>query len=143
MNNLFSKIKYLAGFCAIASVSMTSCVNDEYDLSKGLDMDMQLLQGTSLPLGNVAPVSIKDLLGGTGSESSFISEDESGNLSFSFFKDQLNQSFQMPEVRLDGDGGLMAEDAEARFYIYPAYRTMPGNELSEQLIADFGSEIIY
>lgn len=143
MNNLFSKIKYLAGFCAIASVSMTSCVNDEYDLSKGLDMDMQLLQGTSLPLGNVAPVSIKDLLGGTGSESSFISEDESGNLSFSFFKDELNQSFQMPEVRLDGDGGIMAEDAEARFYIYPAYRTMPGNELSEQLIADFGSDIIY
>ena len=39
--------------------------------------------------------------------------------------------------------GIMAEDAEARFYIYPAYRTMPGNELSEQLIADFGSDIIY
>lgn len=143
MNNLFSKIKYLAGFSAIALFSMTSCVNDEYDLSKGLDMDMQILQGTSLPLGNVAPVSIKDLLVGDGSESSFISEDGSGNLSFSFFKDQLKQSFQMPEVRLDGDGGLMAEEAEARFHIYPDYRMLPGKVLSDQLIADFGSDQIY
>ena len=143
MDKLFTKIKVAAPVFAMALVSLTACVNEEYDLSKGVDMDMQILQNAAVPVGNVAPISIKDLLGNADSSSSLITEDGDGNLSLTLVNDALTQTFKMPDVELDGDGGLMAQSADVKFNINANYTDYPGNELADKLIAANGTDIIY
>lgn len=105
MNELFFKHQAISVVLILTAMAHLSCVNEEYDLSKGIDMDMTLLQNTSIPLGNVAEISINNLLGET-SGSSVFGTDKNGNLSLSFGKDVLTKTFKMPEVELGGDGGL-------------------------------------
>lgn len=143
MNKLFSKIKVVAACSAIALVSLTSCVNEEYDLSNGIDLDMQFLQNAAIPIGSVAPISIKELLGGSGSASSLMTEDKKGNLTLSFFQDVLTQTFNMPEVHLDGEGGLMAQSADVKFNINANFTDVPGRELADLLISQYNTDIIY
>lgn len=105
-----------------ASFSFVSCVNEEYDLSQGIDMDMTLLQNTAIPLGKVAPIPLSSLLGDIeGSDSSPLKVDEQGNISLSFGNDKISQTFTMPEVEIGGDGGLKFDDnVEVKFI--PKYK---------------------
>lgn len=105
MNELFFKRPAISGLLILTTLGNLSCVNEEYDLSQGIDMDMTLLQNTSIPLGNVAEISINNLLGEI-SESSVFRTDKNGNLSLSFGSDVLTKTFKMPEVELGGDGGM-------------------------------------
>lgn len=143
MNKLFSKVKVAAAFSAMTLVALASCVNEEYDLSKGIDMDVQILQNAALPIGNVAPISIKNILGDTDSTASVITEDEYGNMTLSFFQDVLTQTFTMPDVALDGDGGLMAQSADVKFNINANLTDVPGKELADLLISQYNTDIIY
>ena len=105
-----------------ASFSFVSCVNEEYDLSQGIDTNMTLLQNTSIPLGKVAPIPLSSLLGDIeGSDSTPLKVDEQGNISLSFGNDRITQSFTMPEVEIGGEGGLKFEDnVEVKFI--PKYK---------------------
>lgn len=143
MNKLFSKLKVAAAFSAMTLVPLVSCVNEEYDLAKGIDMDVQILQNAALPIGNLAPVSIKSILGDTDSTASIITEDEYGNLTLSFFQDVMTQTFTMPDVTLDGDGGLMAQSADVKFNINANLTDVPGKELADLLISQYNTDVIY
>lgn len=105
-----------------ASFSFVSCVNEEYDLSQGIDTNMTLLQNTSIPLGKVAPIPLSSLLGDLeGSDSTPLKVDEQGNISLSFGNDRITQSFTMPEVEIGGEGGLKFDDnVEVKFI--PKYK---------------------
>lgn len=105
-----------------ASFSFVSCVNEEYDLSQGIDTNMTLLQNTTIPLGKVAPIPLSSLLGDLeGSDSTPLKVDEQGNISLSFGNDRITQSFTMPEVEIGGEGGLKFDDnVEVKFI--PKYK---------------------
>ena len=121
MNKLFNSRPVIAFLTVMTAFSFTACVNEEYDISNGIDMDMTLLPNTTIPLGNVPPISISSLLGDTQSASSILKEDRNGNLSLSFGSDRITQSFTMPEVEIGGDGGIKFDDnVEVQFI--PKYK---------------------
>ena len=126
----------------MAVFSMLSCVNEEYDLSKGVEMDVQLLQNTTIPLGNTGTISINSLLGDVSSGSSFFKIDENGDMSMDFGHEVLTQSFTMPEVTLGGEGGLKAQNADVVFSVGDPYTRYPGNILAGILARD-GVDKIY
>ena len=105
MRKLFIE-RFCKALLLLISISVVSCVNEEYDLSQGVDMDMILLQNAAMPLGNVPQISINTLLGDTDSESSMFNIDKYGNLSLVFGNDTISNSFTMPEVEIGGDGGV-------------------------------------
>ena len=143
MNKLFSKIKAVTSFSVIALLSMISCVNQEYDLSNGFDMDMHLLRNTSIPLGNISTIRIDNLIGDEGSMPEIFSVDSKGNMSLSLFNDVLSESFNVPAVSFDGEGGFAAKTSSVDFVIDLDYTNIPGSYLSDFLISQTGSDILY
>lgn len=88
----------------IAAVSVaSSCVNEEYDLGKDIDMNVNLLKGISLPVGNLERISLMDVLDMDESEGSIISADGNNDLFLSFSGDRISADIEMPELSL-GDG---------------------------------------
>lgn len=141
MNNPFTKILNPAVLSVGALCSVMSCVNEDYDLSKGLDMDMQLLQNTTVPIGNISTVTLETLL--KVSDNEMIKTDEDGNLSLSFFQDSRSETFILPDITLDGEGGLKPANADVSFKIPAGYTEVTGNILAENLNKIYGSDNIY
>lgn len=79
-----------------------SCVNEEYDLDKELDMNVSVLTDISLPVGSFRKVMIADLLKMT-EESSILTSDQNGNLSISLTDDRniLEQSVTVPDFTFE------------------------------------------
>lgn len=109
----------------------------------GIDMDMQLLQNTSIPLGNLPEISIESLLGDGESMSSAFNVDDNGNLSLSLFNGSMAESFVMPAMSFDGDGGIEATSAHIGFDIDYGYTEIPGKTLADLLISQTGSDRLY
>ena len=143
MNKLFLQPLVVTVISVATILSLESCVNEEYDISNGIDMDMQLLQNASLPLGDISGVSVKTLFGDNGSGSSNLKEDENGNLSMTFGKDVISKTFKMPEVKVDGDGGFKEKTRQVDFKIKSSHLGIPGNQLADNLISSLGTEHIY
>ena len=80
MNKLLKNCHAVTLICVMAVFSMLSCVNEEYDLSKGVEMDVQILQNTTIPLGNTGSIAINSLLGDVSNGSSFFNIDENGDI---------------------------------------------------------------
>lgn len=133
MKKLFFNLAATPLLVAAAAILTLSCVNEDYDLSKGVDMDMTLLQNTTIPIGNVSTISIQTLLGDTGSGTSVFDVDKNGNMSLSFGGDELSSSFTMPEVSIGGEGGMTGKDAEVIFHVKKQYAGKTGHEVYEIL----------
>lgn len=76
---------WMALVCCVATlISFTSCessINEDYDLSKDIDLTVSGFQGVAVPIGNVAEITVNDLISLTGDgESEFIYTDEEGDL---------------------------------------------------------------
>lgn len=81
-------LRYLMTVSSGLLLLMTvSCVNEEYDLSKEIDMDMTLLRNTSVPVGNAGRISIDEFLSLDDTES-LVLKDQDGNLYFRFVQDE-------------------------------------------------------
>ena len=87
----------LALFCSLMIISSTSCVNEEYNLDKEIDLTVSVLKDISLPVGSLQKVSLSELLG-LPDDTSVIASDNSGNLHFTLSDDQniLSQSITVP-----------------------------------------------
>ena len=96
----------------LAGAMVVSCVNPDYDLSKGVDMDMTLLPNTTIPLGNIASVSVSDLFGG---ESSGLTVSEDGDLSITFGGGESRTSFEMPQINMGGEDGFSSGNTTVHF----------------------------
>lgn len=142
MNKLFTKLQVVTLLSVMATFTVTSCVNEEYDLSQGVDMDMQLLQNATVPIGDTGSIGINTLLGDTQSGSSFFNVSESGDLSLSFGSEKLTQTFSVPEVNLSGDGGIKMDSFEISFNIPEKYTEIPANLIS-RVLAQEGIRVIY
>lgn len=95
-----------------------SCVNEEYDLDKELDMNVSVLTDISLPVGSFRKVMIADLLKMT-EESSILTSDQNGNLSISLTDDRniLEQSVTVPDFTFeDSYRGKRVEQYLGDFY---------------------------
>ncbi len=67
--------------------SFTSCekyINEDYDLTKDIDMTVNLLPGLEVPVGNVSKVSLADLLDMELADNDLISADDNGNLTIQY-----------------------------------------------------------
>lgn len=141
MTKLFNRLQTAMVLTVLAVCSFVSCVNEDYDISEGIEMDMQLLQNTTIPLGNTGTIAINTLLGDTAN-GSFFNIADNGDMSLSFGHEVLSQTFTVPEVALDGNGGISARSMTAKLSISDNYTSFPGKELAEILAAQ-GIDKIY
>lgn len=141
MTKLFNRLQTAKVLTVLAVFSFVSCVNEDYDISEGIEMDIQLLQNTTIPLGNTGTIAINTLLGDTA-DGSFFNIADNGDMSLSFGHEVLSQTFTVPEVALDGKGGISTRSMNAQLIISDAYTSNPGNELAEML-AGQGIDRIY
>ena len=141
MTKLFNRPQTAMVLTVLAVFSFVSCVNEDYDISEGIEMDIQLLQNTTIPLGNTGTIAINTLLGDTAN-SSFFNVADNGDMSLSFGHEVLSQTFTVPEIVLDGKGGISARSMTANLLISDNYTSNPGKELAEILAAQ-GIDKIY
>lgn len=141
MIKLFNKLQTAKVLTVLAVFSLVSCVNEDYDISEGIEMDIQILQNTTIPLGNTGTIAINTLLGDTA-DGSFFNIADNGDMSLSFGHEVLSQTFTVPEVALDGKGGISARSMTANLLISDNYTSNPGKELAEILAAQ-GIDKIY
>jgi hypothetical protein len=141
MTKLFNRPQTAMVLTVLAVFSFVSCVNEDYDISEGIEMDIQLLQNTTIPLGNTGTIAINTLLGDTA-DGSFFNIADNGDMSLSFGHEVLSQTFTVPEIALDGKGGISARSMTANLLISDNYTSNPGKELAEILAAQ-GIDKIY
>lgn len=141
MNKLFNRLQAALVLTVMAVFSLLSCVNEDYDISEGIDMEMQLLQNTVIPLGSTGSIAINTLLGDTA-DGSFFNVADNGDLSLSFGHEVLSQTFSVPDVALDGKGGISTTSMNAQLSISDSYTSHPGNVLAEMLAVQ-GVDKIY
>ena len=142
MDKLFNKIQTASVLAGMAVFSLASCVDEEYDISEELDLNVQVLQNTSIPLGNTESIAINTLLGDTADGSSLFNVSDNGDMSLSFGHESLSQTFEVPELALDGKGGISINSMTAYLSIADKYTSLPANKLSEVLAAA-GADRIY
>ncbi len=82
------------------AIAMSSCINEEYDISDGIDMDMTLLKNVSIPIGNVEKITVDELLV-IDEDDENITVDGKGNYSISFAGTTITEELVVPEVNLD------------------------------------------
>lgn len=103
MNGLLFRRRFVASAVGISILAFAACTNEEYDLEE-LDTNVTLLKDVAIPLGDIAEgIKLNEILD-LGENQTFITEDESGNLSFSYYpEDFYSVSFTVPELDLAGN----------------------------------------
>lgn len=76
----------------------TSCVNEEYDLSNGIDMTIDVNGDISAPVGSTEKILIGELLEIDDSEEAVISADANGNYTLSVSGDEITRNIDVPEI---------------------------------------------
>ena len=143
MKKLFTKLQIITGLSVIVVFSCISCVNEEYDLSKGVDTDMLILHNTTLPIGSTRTVGLfSRFTGNNQTESSIFRIDENGDMSLRFGSQSLSHSFSVPQVSFGGDGGLMTSSIEVGFSIPDDYTDLPADAIAG-ILQQFGIDKIY
>ena len=82
---MFSEFTYIRTaflFCTATLLAFVSCdgfINEDYDLSKDIDMTVSGLQGADVPLGNFKEISVADLFGFGSGDKGVVYPDYDGN----------------------------------------------------------------
>lgn len=88
---------------------MTSCVDENYDLSE-IDTEIVILRDVTLPVGNLNPVSIADFLNVDNEESLMIRSEANGDMAFAYDADEnISASFDVPTFDFEINEGAGAE----------------------------------
>lgn len=89
----------MINFRTLISVSVLlaaiSCVNEEYDLEKEINTDIQILENISMPVGDVAKITIDKILSENGELSSAVWKDDNGDMNINLYQDRLSSSFDV------------------------------------------------
>lgn len=85
---------------SIVSLCSTSCVNEAYDLSKGIDTSIDINADISVPFGSTQKILIGDLLE-IDQENSMIKADENGDYVISMDGSIDPQKIEIPDINLD------------------------------------------
>ena len=117
-------IKRISGFrlSLVAALSFiflfSSCVNEDYDLNKGIVADGTLLENISAPIGNVEKITIDKLLFADENNSSLIKTDSDGNLYMDFAGGEASVDVEVPNFsfgRIELEDHVIAFDIPAEF----------------------------
>ena len=106
--------KWHSALILLGMLSMSACVNEEYDLSKEIDTDMTFLKNVSLPVGSVGKVAITDILT-FGKDQTVIKTDSEGDYIFSFVGDEISENISLPSFNIAPAGGIHTEPIEVHF----------------------------
>lgn len=85
--DLLRGLKFISA--CIPVLCIISCVNDDYDFSKEIDLNANLFQNTSIPVGNIEKISVSDLLKNYSENESYLTYDSNGDLGIDFTGDQF------------------------------------------------------
>lgn len=83
MKNVVSYLGKALLCCAVSLISFNSCqsiINEDYDLSKDVDLNATVLQGVSVPIGNAKTLLVSDVLKIENMDSDVMVADEKGDL---------------------------------------------------------------
>lgn len=154
MKKVFSNLWTVLVCGAAALISFASCessINEDYDLTKDIDMTINLLQGLEAPAGNVSKVSITDLLGMEIADTDLVAIDGNGDLSIQYgdtgeFEideidfgtwerktfDPINVTFPLSRINLSGipQSGISL-----------SYSELTGKQFSASTSTDFEAEL--
>lgn len=117
---------YALATASFSVLALQSCVNDAYDLNKGIDTSVNIDGNISVPIGSTGKIMIGDFLEIDGS--SGLSEAANGDYSIQFAGSPVSQTVTVPEIVLPADDFL------ADFEIQPVNI----KEDVEKAIDDFG-----
>ena len=141
MNKLFNKLQ-AAAVLTLTAASFASCVNEDYDISEGIDMNVQVLQNTTVPIGNTDAIAINTLLGDNLGGTSLFNIADNGDMSLSLGQGSFAQAFEVPAVSLEGKGGLSVTSMTAQLLIADKYTEFPADIIAEILTGQ-GIDRIY
>lgn len=88
-------IKFRTLFSMSVLLAAISCVNEEYDLEKEINTDIQILENISMPVGDVAKITIDKILSVNGELSSAVWKDDNGDMNINLYQDRLSSSFDV------------------------------------------------
>lgn len=88
-----------AALCALAAASV-SCVNDEYDFGKEMDLTAVILQDVTLPVGNVRKLYLKDIL--FGEDESMVTTSPDGDCSIMLADGSVSTGQSIPRYEHEG-----------------------------------------
>lgn len=98
MRRLFKGLQLASMMMTIPLILTTSCVDEEYDLKK-IDREIVILKGLSLPVGNMSPISIADVLKLNEDTESILHKDSNGDFSLLYNGESpISASFTVPEI---------------------------------------------
>lgn len=88
-------INFRTLFSVSVLLAAISCVNEEYDLEKEINTDIQILENISMPVGDVAKITIDQILSENGELSSAMWKDDNGDMNINLYQDRLSSSFDV------------------------------------------------
>ena len=101
----------------MAAICCCSCVNEEYDLNKEIDMNVNVLKNVSLPIGSLEKVTLGDILE-LSEEQLMLKADKNGDIS----------------ILITGDNNKLSQEVTVPFLTFEdSYR----GEITEQYLGDF------
>lgn len=118
------KRSIFSGVISVLLASLSSCVNEKYDLSKIQVDTISGLEGITLPIGSTKLISVDEILS-LNTEDGFIGTDADGNLYVSISDPELlNESFQVPDFKFDGYDGDNPHQFTIKDYVtIPSFAT--------------------
>lgn len=142
------------GLIAIPTLTIfTSCVNEEYDLDKEIDMEMTLLKNVSLPVGNIEKFTLAEILEIETSENATgIIIDENGDYMLNFSGEKIESQIEIPSMNMADGGTIESEPIEVVFPTVDfdiiggvivekeiVYSEATGSPLETELMLDFNT----
>ena len=94
---------------AMISILFNSCVDQQYDLAN-IDSEAVFLRDATMPVGNLKPISIGDIINIDESQSLMISSDANGDFQFVIHGDEsISASVTVPTFNIELEEGLGEE----------------------------------
>ncbi|GEM_PF-3766679 len=90
---------------SLSMLGLQSCVNEAYDLNKGIDTTINVDGNISLPIGSTEKIMIGDFLEIDGN--SGLNEDGNGDYSLGFSGSPVTESVSVPAIDLPADNFLV------------------------------------
>ena len=96
----FKNSALIAGSAIFTLALYSSCVNDDYDLTKDFDKTVTIDGDIKMPVGNSETILISDILDLDESQSGVLTIDENGDYSLNISGDRTEATFNVPTISI-------------------------------------------
>lgn len=114
-------------------IFFSSCVNEDYDLSKEIDMEMTILKDLAVPVGDIQKIELSKVLS-LDEENSMISTDADGDYLISFEGDPFSASVEVPSISLVGPDGQIESEPVVIHFPLSGFSGLAGNLGNHKLV---------